>query len=199
MIRADVARFEETISSGGIALFPADTVYGLATHPGCAEGVERISALKGRPPAKPAAVMAFSLEGLPVLGPRTREAAERLLPGPFTLVIPNPERLHPLACGPDPTRLGVRVPAVPAPLSSAGVTVLQTSANPSGGPDARSLAEVDPAIRAGVDLALDGGTLPGTPSTVLDLTAYERDGSYELLREGAVPAARVRELLTGAG
>jgi L-threonylcarbamoyladenylate synthase len=65
--------------------------------------------------------------------------------------------------------------------------VLQSSANRSGGADAARLADVDEELRAGVDLILDGGDLPGTPSTVVDLTSYEQDGSWELVREGAVP------------
>ncbi|HWH45882.1 MAG TPA: L-threonylcarbamoyladenylate synthase [Thermoleophilaceae bacterium] len=199
MTRQDVERFEEVIAAGGVALFPADTVYGLATHPGSRDGVERINEMKGRPPAKPSAVMAFSTAELPPLAPRLREAAERLLPGPVTLVVPNPEGLHPLACGPVPERLGIRVPAVPRPLADARVTVLQTSANRSGEQDARSLAEVDPALRAAVDCVLDGGTLPGTPSTVIDLSSYEEDGSFEVLREGALTVARVEELLRSRG
>jgi L-threonylcarbamoyladenylate synthase len=73
--------------------------------------------------------------------------------------------------------------------------VLQSSANPSGGADARRLADIEPRIRAAVDLQLDAGELPGTPSTVIDLSAYEDDASYAVLREGAIPAAQLRELL----
>jgi L-threonylcarbamoyladenylate synthase len=73
--------------------------------------------------------------------------------------------------------------------------VLQSSANPSGGADARRLADVDARIRAQVDLQLDAGDLPGTPSTVVDLSAYEQDGSYAVLREGAVPSRALRDLL----
>jgi L-threonylcarbamoyladenylate synthase len=72
--------------------------------------------------------------------------------------------------------------------------VLQSSANPSGGADARRLEDVDPAIRAQVDLELDGGELPGTPSTVVDLTRFEDGGGYEILREGALPADALRAL-----
>jgi L-threonylcarbamoyladenylate synthase len=74
--------------------------------------------------------------------------------------------------------------------------VLQSSANLHGGSDARRLGDVDPAIRAGADLELDGGELPGTPSTVVDLRRVESDGSHAVLREGAVPAGRVADLLT---
>jgi L-threonylcarbamoyladenylate synthase len=189
----DVRRFESCIAAGGVALFPADTVYGLAADPESGPAVERLYAIKGRPPSRPAAVMFFSLEraldALPELGERTREALERLLPGPVTVVVPNPGRRYPLASGPEPDRLGVRVPALAAglePLGAVARPVLQSSANPSGGADARRLEDVDATLRAAVDAELDGGKLPGVPSTVVDLSAYERIGEYALLREGAL-------------
>jgi L-threonylcarbamoyladenylate synthase len=198
----DVETFERCIAVGGVALFPADTVYGLATEPDSREGLMRLARLKGRSQRKPSAVMFFqlelALEALPELGPRTRGALERLLPGGLTLLVPNPARRYPLACGPVPERLGVRVPALSGPLaalSQARWPVLQSSANPAGGPDARRLDQVSNRIRRGVDLVLDGGELPGTPSTVVDLTRYEQDGAFEVLREGAVERARVARAL----
>ncbi len=189
MSSADAGAFERCIAAGGVAVFPADTVYGLACDPASAAAVARLYELKGRPPDKPAAVMFFALDAaldaLPELGPRTRAAAIALLPGGLTLLLPNPERRFALACGPDPGTLGLRVPAVAA-LASVGVPVLQSSANLAGQPDARTLDDVEPAIRAGADLVLDGGALPGTPSTVLDLRDYERAGRWGVLREGAV-------------
>jgi L-threonylcarbamoyladenylate synthase len=198
----DVATFERCIAVGGVALFPADTVYGLATDPTSREGVDRLYRIKGRPPARPAAVMFFdlalALAALPELGERTLVALERLLPGPVTLVLPNPERRYPLAAGPTPGRLGLRVPALTGalePLAAARWPVLQSSANPSGGADARRLADVDAGIRARVDMQLDGGELPGTPSTVVDLGDYEETGDYTVLREGAVAAVEIAALL----
>jgi L-threonylcarbamoyladenylate synthase len=198
----DVATFERCIAVGGVALFPADTVYGLATDPTSREGVDRLYRIKGRRPDRPAAVMFFdvalALAALPDLGERTRTAAERLLPGPVTLVLPNPERRYPLACGPAPDRIGVRVPSLSGalePLAAARWPVLQSSANPSGGADARRLEDVDAGIRARVDMQLDGGELPGTPSTVVDLATYEETGDYSVLREGAVAAAQIAALL----
>ena len=81
------------------------------------------------------------------------------------------------------------------PLAAVAWPVLQSSANPSGGADARRLEDVDERIRSGVDLQLDGGELPGTPSTVVDLTRYEREGAYEIVREGAVSAEAVAAAL----
>jgi len=198
----DIDTFRRCIAVGGVALFPCDTVYGLATEPDSKEGVHRLYALKGRPPDRPAAVMFFALDlalaALPELGPRTREAVQRLLPGQLTLLLPNPARRYPLACGPAPERVGLRVPALEGQLEPlAGVLwpVLQSSANRSGAADARRLSEVDEAVRRGVDLQLDGGELPGTASTVVDLTRYENESGYRILREGAVSAADVEAQL----
>jgi L-threonylcarbamoyladenylate synthase len=199
---AEVAELERCIAAGGVALFPADTVYGLAADPESRTAVARLYELKGRPAARPAAVMFVALDAalaaLPDLPSRTLRAVESVLPGAVTLVLPNPARRYPLACGPEPERLGLRVPLLDAtlePLAAMRRPVLQSSANRSGGPDPRSLAEVDPALRDAVDVELDGGELPGTPSTVVDLTAYEEDGRFSVLREGAVPEERLEQLL----
>jgi L-threonylcarbamoyladenylate synthase len=199
----DVDTFERCIAVGGVALFPADTVYGLATEPDSKEGVQRLYGLKRRRPDRPAAVMFFRLElamaALPELPGPTRDAAERLLPGAVTLLVPNPARRFPLACATAPEVLGLRVPRLEGalePLAGMSWPVLQSSANVSGGPEARRLDEVDERVRTGVDLVLDGGELPGTPSTVVDLTAYERDRSFAVVREGAVTRAELDELLS---
>jgi len=193
--------FERCIAAGGVAVFPADTVYGLACDPTSREAVARLYALKGRPTAKPAAVMFFSLgralDALPELGPRLRAALEALLPGAVTLLLPNPLARYPLACGPDPWTLGLRVPA-PGVLAGVAAPVMQSSANRSGGADPRSLDEVDPAIRDAADLVVDGGELPGTPSTVVDLRAYGSHGAWSLLREGAVARDQIAAALPPA-
>ena len=202
MIAEDLATFERCIAVGGVALFPADTVYGLATEPDSKEGVQRLYRLKRRRPDKPAAVMFFNrdlaLAALPDLPAPTTEAAERLLPGPVTLLLPNAARRFPLASGPNPRVLGLRVPDLTgdlAALSGVKWPVLQSSANISDGPEARRIEDVEWTIRAGVDMILDGGELPGTPSTVIDLTRYHDDGSYRIAREGALPAEEIEAAL----
>ena len=195
------AAFERCVAGGGVAVFPADTVYGLACDPASPAAVARLYALKGRPADKPAAVMWFALapalDALPELAPRTRSAMEALLPGPVTLLLPNPLARYPLACGPDPWTLGLRVPA-PGPLAAVARPVLQSSANRSGGTDPRTLDELDPVLREGADLVVDGGPLPGTPSTIVDLRAYERDGTWSVLRAGALTGDQVAAALAHA-
>ncbi len=192
------AAFEAAINADGVVVFPADTVYGLACAPDSRDAVERLYALKGRRPDKPAAVMFFdrdrALAALPELGQRTRRAIEGLIPGGVTLLLPNPRHRFPLACGPDPETLGLRVPVVPL-LAGVGVPVLQSSANHAGGADARRIADIPADIRDGADLVVDGGELPGTPSTVIDLRGYERDGRWNVVRSGAVPVEAVATVL----
>jgi L-threonylcarbamoyladenylate synthase len=198
---ADAVAFERCVADGGVAVFPADTVYGLACRPDSASAIARLYAIKGRRPDKPAALMFFDLRlaltALPELGPRTTEALERLLPGGVTLLVDNPADRFPLACGADRSTLGLRVPRLDGPLAAlaaVGEPVLQSSANLTGDADARRLEDVPEAIRRAADLALDAGELPGTPSTVIDLRGYE-DGAWSIVREGAVERAAVeREL-----
>jgi L-threonylcarbamoyladenylate synthase len=200
LTREDVEAFERCIGRGGVAIFPADTVYGLACNPGSTGSVERMYALKGRPPDQPSAVMFFQLDraltALPDVGPRTENVLRELLPGAVTAVLPNPSSRYALAGG---TGVGLRVPRLEgalAPLAEARVAVLQTSANLTGEPPVRRLGDVDAGIMEGVDIVLDGGELSGTPSTVLDLTHYEQDGTWEILREGAVSRSRLSDLLS---
>lgn len=179
---------ERCVGEGGVAVFPADGLYGLACDPLNADAVGRIQALKGRDERKPSAVMYFSplaiRELVDDLGPRTRNAAAALLPGPVTLVVTNRRRRYPLACREDPERLGVRL--IEGPLAGAMTPVLQTSANPSGGTAPHRFADVAEDILAGADLAIDGGELTGAPSTVVDLTELDSTGAWRVLRDGGL-------------
>ncbi len=198
---AEAARgaLERTVGEGGIAIFPADGLYGLACDPLSVEAIERILRLKGREKGKPAAVLYFSplamREMLDALTPLTRAAIAVLLPGAVTVVVDNPQRRYPLACRENEERLGLRL--IEGPLKGAMTPIFQTSANRSGEPPPASLDQVEEPILAGADLAIDGGTLSGEPSTVVDLTAIEAGGAWEVLREGAVPYAEIEQRLTG--
>jgi len=195
------AALERTIAAGGVAVFPADGLYGLACDPLDAAAIERIHRIKGRNDGKPSAVMYFSplamrelIEGL---GPRTRDAAGALLPGPVTLVVANPDGRYPLACREDPARLGVRL--IGGPLAGAMCPLFQTSANVSGEPAPASFGDVPAGIVAAVDLAIDGGELTGLPSTVVDLTAIDGSGEWAVLREGGLSLGDLAARLASIG
>jgi L-threonylcarbamoyladenylate synthase len=196
---ADARAFADCVAGGGVAVFPADTVYGLAVAAGDATALARLYVLKGRPQDKPAATMWFdrdrALAALPLPGPRTRAALEALLPGAVTLLLPDPS-------APAGAALGIRVPRLTlalAALAAVPHAVAQSSANVAGGPDPRSVAEIPPAIRDGADLVLDAGPLPGTPSSVIDLRGYEQTGEWGIVREGAVAAEELARVLGMVG
>lgn len=200
------AGVEEAIAalrSGGPALLPTDTVYGLCCSPFAAEPVAFMYRLKGRDQVQPTALVAASVEGLiesvPELVGWPATVCEALLPGPYTLVLPNPAGRFPWLTGAAAGPIGVRVPNLPeVSMRVVGAigAVAATSANDPGGPDPAVLDHVPERIRAAC-AEVDAGRLPGTASTVLDLSGDEP----RVLREGAVPAAdalaRVRDALAG--
>ena len=198
-----VRAMERCLADGGVAVFPTDTVYGVCCDAEDERAARRLYALKGRPAARPAAVMFFALapalDALSDLNEVERSALAALLPGPITVLLPNRARRFAPACRTDPGTLGLRVPRLPEPLSALeelSRPVMQSSANLSGEPDARTLADVPRSMLDGVDVVLDGGELPGTPSTVVDLRDYEEDPRrWHVLREGALSSEAVGERL----
>ena len=184
----------EALRAGKPVVLPFDTVYGLAAEPYHEESTRRLYKLKGRAETQPTALVAadldFLLECIPELRGRAATLARQLLPGPLTLILANPARRFRWLTGTNSDAIGVRVPELTGPghevLRRAGA-VVATSANRPGEPDPRRLEDVPDEIRAGAAAVVDGGELPGTPSTVVDLTGDEP----RVLREGAVPAAEV--------
>jgi L-threonylcarbamoyladenylate synthase len=189
------------IRAGELVVIPTDTVYGLACTPYYEHAAQTLSALKGRAAGQPIALVAASLEWLfecvPELRGRAGIVARALLPGPYTLVFPNPARRYPWLTGDRPDTIGVRVPRVEglaAEVLDAVGAVAATSANRHGDADPRRLEDVSLEIRSAVAAVVDGGELPGTPSTVLDLTGPKT----LVLREGAVPGPEAVARLAAA-
>jgi L-threonylcarbamoyladenylate synthase len=177
------------IRAGRSIVIPTDTVYGLAAAPHSPEPVQALYRLKGRDEAQPTALVAASVEKLLELVPELAARALRaFLPGPFTLILPNPAQRFRWLTGTSPETIGVRVPEL---VRSARVVLdrvgalAATSANRPGEPDPSRLVDVPEEIRAGCAAVFDGGELPGIPSTVVDLTGPEP----RVVREGAIPAA----------
>lgn len=181
------------LRAGRPVVLPTDTVYGLCVLPDLEEAVRRLYELKERAATEPVALLGPDVEALLECVPELQGESERicraLLPGPYTLVFPNPKGRYPWLTGGRTDSIGVRVPVLPdeaeTALKSVGC-VAATSANLHGGVDAASVEDVPEEIRAGCGAVLDGGDLPGTPSTVVDLTGREP----KILREGAVPAGQ---------
>ena len=185
---ASVGQAVAAIRAGKPAVVPTDTVYGLVADGYREAPALRLFRLKGRPEGMPCALLAADLDAIldavPELRGRAAVMARALLPSPYTLVLANPARRFRWLCGGTPTAIGIRVPslgdAARSVVERVGV-VAATSANLHGGPDARTLADVPAELLEQAGAAVDGGTLPGTPSTVLDLTGSEP----RVVREGA--------------
>ncbi|MBD0290698.1 MAG: threonylcarbamoyl-AMP synthase [Thermoleophilia bacterium] len=178
------------LRSGKAVVLPTDTVYGVCADAYREGPVHRLARLKNRPEGMPIALLAADLDAVldavPEARGRAAVVARALLPGPYTLVLPNPARRFRWLSGTRPTTIGVRVPDLP-PAARAVVeavgAVAATSANVHGDLDPRRVADISPAIAEGCAVVLDAGDLPGTPSTVVDLS----EGEPRILREGAVP------------
>jgi L-threonylcarbamoyladenylate synthase len=182
-------------------LLPTDTVYALAATPYKHEAAIQIYLLKRREGTKPTALLASDVDMLfecvPEFRGRAGTIARALLPGPYTLIFPNPAKRFRWLTGDRPDTIGVRVPVLEGDgkevVSKAGA-VMATSANLAGEPDPRRLDDVPPEIRTHVAAAIDGGELPGVPSTVIDCTGDEP----KVVREGAGSAAEALERIAAA-
>jgi L-threonylcarbamoyladenylate synthase len=187
------------IAAGRAAILPTDTVYGLVADAFREGPVHALYTLKQRPLTTPCALLAAEidaiLDAVPELRGPAAAAARALLPGPYTLILPNPAGRLPWLCGATPQAIGLRVPRL-APEAQAVLervgAVASTSANVHGGPDPRRVDDIPEELRAEVGAILDGGELPGTPSTVLDLTGPRP----AVLRQGAGSVAHALERLT---
>ena len=195
---SEVGQAIAALRRGELAVIPTDTVYGLAANAEDPRAAEALYAAKGREARQPTAVLFASLAELlarvPELPAPGAAVARALLPGPLTLVVPNPGLRFRWLNQERPEALGVRVPDVAGPgkevLDALGALVA-TSANLPGGRDPRILADVPHELVAAAAATVDGGGLGGAPSTVVDLTGPEPT----ILREGAVPARVVLERL----
>jgi L-threonylcarbamoyladenylate synthase len=198
--RDELEPLVDALAAGRSVLIPTDTVYGLACAARLPGACARMLQLKHRDLSKPTSIIAASLETvletvLPELPDAVALQARRLLPGPVTLVVPNPGCRFRWLCGSDPSRIGLRVPVLDAALATAidqiGA-VAATSANLAGGADPSSLDEVPDELLAGVAVAYDTGpTAGGMPSTVIDLSGP----MPVVLRHGALSETELRRLL----
>jgi L-threonylcarbamoyladenylate synthase len=180
---------ERALRSGGLAIVPTDTVYGVGCAAGLRDACERLYECKSRPADQPTALVLGSVahlldHALPELTERAEELCRRVFPGPVTLIVPNSGRRFAHLCGATPTRIGVRVPVLAAEVAGLADAVgglALTSANLRGEPPPARLADVPAKLRDACAFAIDGGELAGTASSVVDVTGPEP----VLIRPGA--------------
>lgn len=166
----EIRRAVEVLRRGGLVVYPTDTVYGLGADALCDGTVEKVFEAKGRPISKPISIAVSDVDMLCCVAhvtPDAEEFVERFLPGPFTIVLESRKILPPALTG-GTGLIGVRIPAHDLALlliQEFDAPITATSANLSGESAPASPEEVD----VPYDLLIDGGVLPGTPSTVVDL------------------------------
>jgi L-threonylcarbamoyladenylate synthase len=171
----NIAKALRLLNNGEAIAFPTDTVYGVGVCAMQAQAIEALYRIKARHRDKAIPVLLADirdLAGLAIeISPLARQLAGRFWPGPLTLVVKKHPDL-PAAISPTPT-IGVRIPDHPVALnllSQAGPLAV-TSANLSGGPEARTAGQVYAQLQDRIPLVIDGGRTPGgSPSTVVDCT-----------------------------
>ena len=184
--RSSLARAAEVVGGGGLLVYPTDTVYGLGCDPFSERAVDLLFAAKGRG-AKAVPVLCASEEKaseLVRLSGRALELAREHWPGPLTIVAPLKAKL-PGRLSQGKGLLGVRVPGLRGCIElvdACGGWLTGTSANISGRRSARSASEAFEQLGEKVDLILDGGTLEGRESTVVQVSGDE----VAILRTGPV-------------
>ncbi len=193
----------ERLVGGGVVAFPTDTVYGLGASLAKASALARVFAIKGRPAERVLPVLLASVDDLaivardPLPDVRLLTLLDRYWPGPLTVVVPARAGLPAEVVAPDGT-VGTRVPNHPLALrllEAAGGAIAATSANRSGEPPLGTAGEVAAVLGDVLDLLLDGGPTPGLlPSSVVRIDGDD----LVILREGAIPAAELREAWAAA-
>jgi L-threonylcarbamoyladenylate synthase len=192
----DLAKCALVVKSGGVVVFPTDTIYGIGCDPYNDNAVRRIFAIKGRDEKKPLPVLAYSVndaEKIASLGRAGRTLAEKYWPGALTIVAPVADHKISQTVTAGSDGLAVRVPANKCILSLLNHCryLVGTSANLSGEKPMKSAQEVLDSPLDGYDALLDGGPAEkGIGSTIIDIT-----GEPRILREGAIKSGEVLETI----
>jgi L-threonylcarbamoyladenylate synthase len=192
-----IEKAAECVSSGGLIVYPTETVYGLGASPFHSSALERIFTIKSRDRHKSLILLLPNRDYLSNLVTSVPEQARCLMdafwPGPLTLVLPGKRDLPDALLGPDAT-VAVRIsdsPVCQELLSHLGGAITSTSANRSTCPSAVSVEEAARNLGKDVDLILDGGPAVDTlPSTLVKVTHQP-----EILREGRIPSEAILSLL----
>ena len=188
----------DRIRTGGVVVYPTETVYGLGADPFDRSAFERIFNLKGREAEKGLILLVRGRQDLDTLVAHVPRAAEVLIdafwPGPLTIVFPASPDLPEHLLGPTAT-VALRMSDARlacALLRHAGGPITSTSANRSGRPPVRSALEAAEVLGCDVDLILDGGpSTDSRPSTLVDVS---RDRP-KILRPGRIPETEIRRVL----
>ncbi len=197
----DIPAASDVIRNGGLVAVPTETVYGLAGNGLDAEAVRQIYEVKGRPTVKPLSLMVPDAAALERYGTDVPEQAELLAdkfwPGPLTIVVKARPQIPAIVLAGGKT-VGLRCPDHPLTLKllrTCGLPLAAPSANPSGRPSPKTAQQVLDYFDGLIDCVIDGGPCGiGTESTIIDMSV----SPYRILRQGALPAEKIADVLTDA-
>jgi tRNA threonylcarbamoyl adenosine modification protein (Sua5/YciO/YrdC/YwlC family) len=195
-----IAYAAQQIRAGKVLGVPTDTFYGLAADPFNLRAVDMVYEIKSRSRHKPLSLMIESVEQAEELARPLPDAfyvlARRFWPGPLTLIVRAASKL-PLKVTANTGNVALRVPAAKIPLEivrAAGVPITATSANLSGAAECTTALAVRAQLKDRIPVIIDGGPSPReVASTIIQLT--DEDDGWHVLREGAIPAQEIAELL----
>ncbi len=190
---ANIRRAAEALRAGEVVAYPTETVYGLGVDPFNEAALERLYAVKRRDPRNPVLLIVSTREQLAPLVARMDGAAkayaDAFWPGPLSLLLPAAPGVLDSLRGPS-GKICVRQtshPIASALCAAFGGAIVATSANISGQPSARCVADVP---GAGVSVCIDGGEVgEGIASTVLDAE------TGAIAREGAIAKEEIARIL----
>ena len=171
-----VEKTASLLLSGGVVIYPSDTVYGLLCRADDRVSVERLAKIKGydKPRSFILIVGGLGMAGrlTPGIDPEVMEILKIRWPGKLTIVLPAGDECPEWVRGEDNT-VALRHPADPLSgqlLKLCGVPLISTSANRSGGDTQLSIEAIPDSIIAGADIVLNAGILPPSPpSTIIKL------------------------------
>lgn len=190
----------EQIQAGNVLGMPTDTFYGLAADPFNLRAVERVYEIKSRAGHKPLSLLIENVDQAEEFaGPLPDDfhlLARRFWPGPLTMIVPAASHL-PLKVTANTGNVALRVPAAEIPLAvirAAGVPITATSANLSGAVECTTAEQVRDQLQNRISLIVDGGPSPRTIASTI--VHFKANGSWHILREGAIPGKEVAEALS---
>jgi len=161
-------RILEKIKDGSIIIYPTDTVYGIGCNALNVDAVNKIKQIKAIDDNKPLSIIAPSKEWIYQHTKATPELVDKYLPGRYTLVLEKKDPTFLSHVSPSDT-IGIRIPShkFSKIIEKAGVPFITTSANLAGEKPASSIDEIKREIFINADMIMNGGKLPGTPSTIV--------------------------------
>ena len=190
----------EQIQAGKVLGMPTDTFYGLAADPFNLRAVERVYEIKSRLKHKPLSLLIEDVDQAEEFARPLCDdfhlLARRFWPGPLTMIVPAASHL-PLKVTANTGNVALRVPAAEIPLAvvrAAKIPITATSANLSGAVECTTAEQVRDQLQNRISLIVDGGKSPRSIASTI--VHFKEDGSWQILREGAIPAKEITEALS---